>query len=116
MFSKRNFYRGKTDNQKEKARARNTKAWSQLKEIVVKRYFGVDPVTKAPLRRGWNLHHCDMRKEFYNDFNPDKFLPLNNRTHEFIHWLYDYWRNDKGIMDRLKLVMEMMGRANGGAL
>ena len=116
MYGRRSYYRGKTDTQKEKARARNSKAWGNLKEEVVKRYLGVDPVTQAPLRRGWNLHHCDMRKEYYGDFNPEKFLPLNNRTHDFIHWLYGYWRNDKGIMNRLGLVMEIMERANGGRI
>lgn len=107
-------YVGRTETQKEKARVRKTKAWRELKEKVTERYDGLDPVTLSPLRKGWNLHHCDLRKENYADLNPEKFLPLNERTHEAIHWLYSYWVKDDKIMQRLELVMQIMLRANGG--
>lgn len=110
MFRK--SYAGRTDTQKEKSRVRKTKAWRELKDLVTERYYGLDPITKAPLRKGWNLHHCDLRKENYADLNPEKFLPLNEKTHEFVHWLYSYYSKDVNILTRLKMVMDIMVSAN----
>lgn len=112
MYRKKQSYNGRTDTQKEKSRVRKTKAWRELKETVIARYWRTDPVTKAPLRKGWNLHHCDLRKENYAYLNPNKFLPLNEKTHEFIHWLYGYYVNDVNILTRLKMVMDIMLSAN----
>ena len=109
---KQSYYNGRTDTQKDKSRVRKTKAWRELKETVIERYLGTDPVTNTPLRKGWNLHHCDLRKENYADLNPNKFLPLNERTHEFIHWLYGYYVRDVNIITRLKMVMDIMLNAN----
>lgn len=108
----RKSYNGRTNTQKEKSRVRQTKAWRQLKDTVIERYWGLDPVTKAPLRKRWNLHHCDLRKEHYADLSPEKFFPLNEKTHEFVHWLYSYYVKDVNILDRLKMVMNIMLSAN----
>ena len=72
-----------------------------------------DLITLHKLGRRWELHHEDLREENYEKLN-DNFLPCNNQTHEMIHWLYRYYVNDPGIIDRLKAEMEKMKAINQG--
>ena len=99
------------DRQKLKRNFRASKKWKKFKADKRKECKGIDAITLKPLRKGWNLHHEDLSEEHYNILN-DNFLPCNNLTHKMIHWLWTYWQNDRGIIDRLKNEMEKMEKIN----
>lgn len=84
-------------------------AWKVFRSKMKKKASCIDWVTKKPLSKTWNLHHLDLRSEHYKDISdPERFMPLNEDTHEFVHWLYRHWLKDKGILDRLNLVCAAM--------
>lgn len=101
-----------TDTQKMKRNFRGRKAWKLKKLHEKKRAEGKDEITLKPLRKGWQLHHEDLREEDYTVLNGN-FICLNNLTHKVVHWLWTYWKTDKGIIDRLKREMEKMEVASG---
>ena len=100
--------------QKIKRNFRNTKAFKLHKEKKKKECGGIDKITYKKLRKGWSLHHEDLNEEHYKILN-DYFLPCNNLTHKFIHWLWQYYVVDEGIIDRIKTEMERMKAINKGA-
>ena len=99
--------------QKKKRNFRKRKAWKDFKAKKKKECGGLDLITLHKLGRRWELHHEDLREENYEILN-DNFLPCNNQTHEFIHWLWRYYENDPGILDRIKWEMEKMKAINEG--
>ena len=99
------------ENQKAKRNFRSSKKWKKFKVDKKKEFKGLDAITLKPLRKTWNLHHEDLNEENYMVLN-DNFLPCNNLTHKVIHWLWTYWKNDKGILDRLKKELEKMEAVN----
>ena len=72
-----------------------------------------DLITLSKLGKRWELHHEDLREENYEVLN-DNFLPCNNMTHDFIHWLFRYYPKDPEIIDRIKAEMERMKAINQG--
>ena len=90
---------------------RNTKAFKQHKAKKKKEFGGLDTITMHKLRKGWSLHHEDLNEEHYKILN-NYFLPCNNLTHKFIHWLYGYYIKDPQIIDRIKAEMERMKAIN----
>ena len=100
--------------QKIKRNFRNTKAFKLHKEKKKKECGGIDKITNKKLRKGWSLHHEDLNEKHYKILN-DYFLPCNNLTHKFIHWLWQYYVVDEGIIDRIKTEMERMRAINKGA-
>lgn len=76
--------------QKEKTKFRKTVAWKKFKAFMKKKDNNKDQLTGRPLRRGWQLHHLDMSLENYKDLNPDNFVCLNRKSHELIHFLFNY--------------------------
>lgn len=92
----------------EKQKFRKSTKWRAFR----KRIYDMcprDTITRKLLRRDWNLHHLDMNDKHYTDLSDTKkFTPLNKDTHEFVHWLFRYYRHDKKIIDRLKKLMEAM--------
>lgn len=100
-------------NQKEKSRFRRSTEWRNFKARMRKERR-VDCITLHPLRKGHALHHMDLREENYGDLSDEtRFEPLNRRTHEVVHWLYVYYSRDKGVIDRLRSVMDRMAEING---
>ncbi len=99
--------------QKIKRYFRNTKAFKQHKAKKKKEFGGLDTITMHKLRKGWSLHHEDLNEEHYKILN-DYFLPMNNLTHKFIHWLYGYYIKDPQIIDRIKAEMDRMKAINQG--
>ena len=93
----------------EKKAFRLTKPWSNFRQRMRKRCGCKDMITGKELTRTWNLHHLDMKGENYTDLsNPDKFVPMNKDTHEFIHWLFRFYRHDRYILVRIQRVMDLM--------
>lgn len=99
------------DIQKIKRNFRNTKAFKEHKAKKKKEFGGLDKITMHKLRKGWSLHHEDLNEEHYKILN-DNFLPCNNLTHKFIHWIWRYYETDEGIIDRLKAELEKMAEIN----
>ena len=95
----------------QKANFRMSSTWKTFRAKMKKKANCFDWLTKKPLSKTWNLHHLDMRSEHYKDISdPERFMPLNEDTHEFVHWFYKYWVKDQGILSRLSMLCIEMFR------
>jgi hypothetical protein len=73
----------------------------------------VDYITQRRLQSRANLHHLDLSSENYEDLShPENFILLNKHTHQMIHMLYTYYKNDPWILDRIKEVLDRMVELN----
>lgn len=97
--------------QKRKRNFRARKEWREFKAQKKKERGGLDLITLHKLGKRWELHHEDLRDENYEKLN-DNFLPCNNMTHEFLHWLFRYYLKDPAIIDRIKNELERMKEIN----
>ena len=102
-----------TDEQKKKRNFRNSKKWKEFKKQKKAECKGIDYITQKPLHKGFQLHHEDLNSEHYTDLN-DNFLCCNRMTHDFIHWVYRYYKTDKEIIKRLEKEMQKMDYINNG--
>ena len=97
----------------EKELFRKKGSWRRWRAKLKAAWNHMDAITLKPLTKTWNLHHLDMRDKNYTKITDvSRFLPLNEDTHKFIHWLYRLWKKDKKVLDRIKLVMEKMEEMN----
>ena len=90
-----------------KAKFRNTAQWKKFRAYMYKLSGKKDALTGMPLRKGWQLHHLDMTPENYKDLNPENFCCLNRKSHELIHFLFNYdcdtiLKNAKVILQKMK--------------
>jgi len=93
----------------QKANFRMSSAWKNFRVKMKKKASCFDWITKQPLTKTWNLHHLDLRSANYKDISdPERFIPLNENTHEFIHWLYTLWSKDKKVLTRIEFVLCQM--------
>lgn len=93
----------------QKQKFRMSEKWKRFRLKMKRKYNGVDFITKHPLTKTWNLHHLDMRDTNYTNIDDtSRFMPLNESTHEHIHYLYRLWIKDKSIIDRMVHVLNMM--------
>ena len=93
----------------QKANFRMSAAWKSFRAKMKKKANCFDWITKQPLAKNWNLHHLDLRSANYKNIaDYDRFLPLNESTHEFVHWLYHLWSKDKKILSRIESVLYQM--------
>lgn len=99
-------------SQKDKTKFRRSVKWKRFKAFM-KKLRKVDCVTLSPLRRGHNLHHLDLDEAHYQDISDEShFEPLNKKTHDTVHFLYGYYVKDKGIIDRLRDLLDRMVEIN----
>ena len=101
---------GQKYTQKNKTKFRATSRWKNFRASMYKKSGGLDEITGKPLRKGhWNLHHMDLNSSNYEVLEEDRFMCLNNQTHDFIHWAYRYYRNDgKAFIDSFEKALERM--------
>lgn len=98
---------------KAKAKIRDTAEWKKLRIRIADRQMNKDFITGKPLRKGWQVHHLDMSFENYGNFNDDShFIGINRSTHEVVHTLYRYYRNDKNYIVRIVQVLDEMLKLN----
>ncbi len=98
-----------TKASKEKAKFRATSVWKKFRELL-KKERKVDFITKKTLRKGFQVHHCDLNENHYKDLNPLNFVTVNKNSHKIIHEIYRYdWRM---ILDNLRIVFEKMDELN----
>ena len=74
----------------------------------------VDPFTLNPLKKGWQLHHCDLDSRNYTNLIKEHFLALNPQSHDFLHWAYTQMCKDKDFIKRFEDALNMMYEINGG--
>ena len=100
--------------QKSKRKFRQSKEWKTFRNFMKKLSGNKDLITNKPLRKGFQVHHMDLREENYSILLPDNFICCNNLTHKVIHFLYTYYKTDPQIIDRLREVLEKMKEINQG--
>lgn len=99
--------------QKEKTKFRATVKWKQFKANIQSKQHNIDPITLKPLYKGANLHHCDLNSNHYTDIsNEDNFVLLNKHTHETLHFLFNYYKDDESILDRFEFYLKKMKELN----
>lgn len=101
-------------NSTEKKQFRMSQVWKRFRVKMKKQYAGLDSVTMEPLSRTWNLHHMNLDSSSYTDISEQLyFRPLNERTHETVHYLYKFYKKDPEVLDRLKHLLDDMIAING---
>ncbi len=91
------------ESQKKKRNFRQSKIWKIFRHEKNVEQNGIDPITNKKLTKGANLHHRNLAAEDYTDLtNKKDFVMLNHATHEFLHWLYRYWKTDPDILMRIE--------------
>lgn len=94
-------------NQQKKSKFRSSSDWKKFRKEMYHKANGLDRITGKPLRKGWQLHHLDMKPENYAELIPEKFVCVNRTTHEMIHWLFRY-RNWKQCLCNLNDIIAEM--------
>jgi lantibiotic modifying enzyme len=95
--------------QKEKRNFRASKVWKAFRKQKMNEQKSIDPITKKKLRKFWNLHHRHVTAdtdEYQDISNPEHYVCLNSATHDALHWLYRYWKDDPEIIDRIVKELE----------
>ena len=86
--------------------------WKRWRYYLVDYYENRDQLTLKPLRKGFNIHHLDLREEHYTILKEERFRPLNSDSHDCIHFLYRYYKKDPFIIDRLRKILDLMVKYN----
>ena len=98
-------------NERKKA-FRKTKTWKDFtKELKAERK--VDALTLAKLRKGSLSHHLDLNPDNYEVLDKANFECLNMKSHDVVHFMYNYYKKDPAIIDRLKDILHKMVLLNG---
>jgi hypothetical protein len=96
----------------DRTKFRQTKDWKQLRQKL-KEERRVDYLTQKKLLKGFNLHHLDLNPDHYTNISdPENFLCLNKKSHDCLHFLYNYYIKDPDILLRLKEALETMKKIN----
>ena len=98
-------------NERKKA-FRETKVWRDFsKELKAERK--VDALTLAKLRKRSITHHLDLNPDNYEVLDKDNFECLNMKSHDVVHFLYNYYKKDREVLTRLECILEKMVLLNG---
>ena len=95
-----------------KAKFRKTKEWREFRKIIFDKQNGKDIITGKKLYKCYNVHHLDMSDDNYDKLIEENFIAVNKNTHEALHFLFRYYKNDKDILNRIKQVLEKMTELN----
>ncbi len=99
--------------QQYKTSFRSTSAWQKFRKRMKRESGDLDYITGRHLAKGWSLHHMDLDRSHYTDISDDdRFVCMNSKTHEFIHWIYSLYEEDEEIIDRLDEVLHRMKEIN----
>jgi hypothetical protein len=86
---------------------RKTKTWKEFTKSL-KAERKVDALTQQKLRKGSLSHHMDLNPDHYEDLDPDKFEAFNMKSHDVVHFMYNYYKKDPTIIERLELILHKM--------
>ena len=95
-----------------KAKFRASKEWREFRKRMFDKQNGKDIITGKKLYRCYNVHHLDMSADNYDKLIEENFIAVNKATHEALHFLFRYYKNDKDILNRIKQVLEKMTELN----
>lgn len=96
----------------QKKEFRKSKEWKNFSKTL-KAERKVDALTNAKLRKGSLCHHLDLNPDHYTDLDASNFETLNMKSHDVIHFLYNYYKKDPAVIDRLKDILHKMVLLNG---
>lgn len=77
------------------------------KKIVNNDYF-----TKNKLSKRFNLHHLDLDSRNYTDLDENKFIALNPKSHQHLHWFYTQSIKDEDFEKRFLEIVHKMQKIN----
>lgn len=101
------------NEQKVKRAFRNSKRWREFRHKKNVEQGGKCYISGKKLYKAANLHHIDMRFENYQDLSkPENFVYLNKKMHDTVHILYPLYAADKGVLERLKEILDRMVQLN----
>ena len=95
-----------------KAKFRQSKEWKEFRKRMFEKQCGKDIITGKKLCKGYNVHHYDMSAENYDKLIEENFIAVNKQTHDALHFLFRYYKNDKDILNRIKQVLDKMVELN----
>lgn len=97
-----------------KSKVRASKAWKELREVIREKQNNKDFLTEKRLaKKTAAVHHMDLDSANYGDFSDlSHFLFLNSKSHEFLHWAYEEYKNDPAFLDRVKYALDKMCEIN----
>lgn len=86
---------------------RKSKRWWRFRTWL-KSFQKVDPITGSKLTKGANCHHKDMREENYENLDPKRFVMLNAKSHQVVHFFFAMrdWRAGIKALEKILLEME----------
>ena len=114
ISSKKN--NSKSINKFQKAKIRASKEWKDLREVIRNIQDNKDFITQKKLtKKSAALHHMNLDASQYGNFSDlTHFMFLNSKTHSTLHFLYELYKKDKTVLDRLKIALEAMYEINQG--
>lgn len=77
-----------------------------------KKIINTDYFTKNKLSKRFNLHHLDLDSRNYTNLDENKFIPLNPKSHECLHWFYTQSIKDKDFEKRFLEIIHKMQKIN----
>ena len=119
-----NQYKNKNINQDIKKKFRLTSVWKDFrKQLYIKEVktlkngkekiiCNVDELTLRPLKKEYQLHHCDLNSKHYFNLDKNNFALLNSASHDIVHTIYSEVCKDKQYLDRLINLINKMGELN----
>ena len=99
---------------KEKSLFRSTSIWQNFRKECNEYSNGLDVITLRKLPKRWENHHLDLSPKNYCKLIKKNFAPLSNKSHDTLHYLYEYYRKDKDVLKRLKKYLDLMVKINNG--
>lgn len=96
----------------QKKEFRKSKAWKDFTKAL-KEERKVDALTLAKLRKGSLSHHLDLNPDNYEKLIKENFECLNMKSHDVVHFMYNYYKKDPAVIDRLKDILHKMVLLNG---
>lgn len=89
-------------SQQKKTKFRQSSPWKKLR-AKLKAERQIDELTQLPLQSGWSLHHMDMNEAHYTKISDkSKFMCLNRKSHEILHWILAQYKRDPEFLNRLQ--------------
>lgn len=98
--------------QNEKTIFRRSKKWKDFRKQLKDKQKN-DPITGSKLTLRSNCHHKDLDSERYDDLSDEShFVMLNQKTHDTIHFIYNIYRKDPEVLQRIKELLDQMVELN----
>ena len=101
-----------TSNEAKKRKFRQSRQWKAFRKHITDKFNYKDPVSGKRLRKGYHVHHLDLDPDNYENLVEENFIPLNRQMHEVLHICYNYQKNDREFMDRLRMWVDKMVETN----